>query len=201
MSDLTSAYSERLPLLQEAASRLKAHLVEHFEDQPRIDQLSFRAKAIDSFVRKASAECREHPYEVPLAEIEDQIAGRILVHFLEDVKSAVSHLSELFTPVEQEHRRPTRYNEFDYESVHGIYVLPPQYQPTGWDQIEDMPRTFEMQIRTLMQHAYAEPQHDLGYRPDEPIGDPAKRELAWIAGSCWGGDQAFERVRAQLRDG
>lgn len=200
MSDLSDAYAERLSLLDEAAGRLENDLIEHFRGQARIDRVGFRAKDLESFLEKAEAPRREHPYEVPLAEIEDQIAGRILVHFTEDVVSAVAHLDKLFTPVEQEHRRPTRYNEFDYESFHGIYALAPQYLPSGWGEIEDMPRTFEMQVRTLLQHAYAEPQHDLGYKPETNLDDAVRRELAWIAAGCWGADQAFERVRAKLRE-
>jgi putative GTP pyrophosphokinase len=200
VAELSELYAERLPLLEEVARRLEDDLIEHFTGQPRIDRLGFRAKGVDSFVEKAEAPRREHPYGAPLAEIEDQIAGRILVHFTDDVVSAVDHLGRLFTPVEQEHRRPTRYNEFDYESFHGIYILAPQYLPSGWGELEDMPRTFEMQVRTLLQHAYAEPQHDLGYKPETSLDDAVRRELAWIAAGCWGADQAFERVRSKLRE-
>ncbi len=144
--------------------------------------------------------CRDikPPYEHPLEEIEDQIAGRILVLFIDDLETTVGHVNELVIPVEQHHKRPTRYNEFDYESLHGVYALPPQYLPDGWDQEEDMPQTFEIQVRTLFQHAYAEPQHDLGYKPGAPLSDEVRRELAWIAASSWGADHALDRVRKTL---
>ena len=107
----------------------------------------------------------------------------------------------LLNQVEQDHKRPTQYNEFDYESVHGVYVLPPQYLPAGWEAQEDMPETFELQVRTLFQHAYAEPQHDLGYKPGgADLTEETRRELAWIAASSWGADHALDRVRAQLLD-
>lgn len=100
--------------------------------------------------------------------------------------------------MEAVHRRPDRYNEFDYESFHAVYGIPPQAKPDGWDEREDLPRTFELQIRTLLQHAYAEPQHDLAYKPDTPPTDEIRRELAWVAASTWGADQALERVRDKL---
>jgi putative GTP pyrophosphokinase len=196
MSDLRDAYECRRPLLEKVADKLEAEMHEHFDGKPHIDRISFRVKDIDSFVEKATLRKVKPPYEFPLAEIEDQIAGRVLVLFTSDLANTVSHINELLTPVEYDHKRPTRYNEFDYESVHGVYTLPPPYLPSGWNDQEDMPRTFEMQVRTLFQHAYAEPQHELGYKPDAPINDEIKRELAWIAAGCWGGDQALERVRS-----
>lgn len=153
---------------------------------------------MESFVEKATVRKIDPPYVSPLAEIEDQVAGRILVFFTSDIQPTLAHLSTLLNPVEQDHKRPTRYNEFDYESMHAVYSLPPQYLPPDWVEHEDMPRTFEMQVRTLFQHAYAEPQHDLGYKPDAPLSDDVRRELAWIAANSWGADNTLERVRKAL---
>lgn len=195
MPDLQEAYELRRPVLRQVAGRLEAELLEHFDGCPRIDRISFRVKGVNSFVEKSKRDIKP-PYDYPLAEIEDQIAGRILVLFTGDVANTVKHMNKLLTPVEYEHKRPTRYNEFDYESVHGVYTFPPPYLPPGWGEHEDMPQTFEMQVRTLFQHAYAESQHDLGYKPTAPVEDDIRRELAWIAAGCWGGDQALERVRS-----
>lgn len=194
MADLRESYESRLPVLDQLAGRLEVELCDHFKGRPHIDRISFRVKEAKSFLAKSQRDIQP-PYEHPLIEIEDQIAGRILVLFPADVPLVVEHLNRLLSPVEYEHKRPTRYNEFDYESVHGVYTLPPPYLPPRWQEHNDMPQTFEMQIRTLFQHAYAEPQHDLGYKPDGPIDDDIRRELAWIAAGCWGGDQALERVR------
>jgi ppGpp synthetase/RelA/SpoT-type nucleotidyltranferase len=198
--DLRSAYVARLDLLGQAAQRLEDDLLEHFRGRGHIDRISVRVKGVDSFVEKATVRKVDPPYESPLAEIEDQIAGRILILFVGDLEDTLGHVNTLLNSVEQDHKRPTRYNEFDYESVHGVYALPPQYQPDGWDEQEDMPQTFEMQVRTLFQHAYAEPQHDLGYKPGSPLTDEVRRELAWIAASSWGADHALDRVRRSLAD-
>jgi ppGpp synthetase/RelA/SpoT-type nucleotidyltranferase len=200
VSQITDAYAARIDLLEHVADRLQQDLIEHFRGRPHIDRISVRVKTLDSFVEKATIREMPVPYEVPLAEIEDQVAGRVLVHFLNDLKGTVDHVAKLLNPVEQDHKRPTRYNEFDYESLHGVYALPPQYLPSGWDEQEDMPETFELQVRTLFQHAYAEPQHNLGYKPGAPLTDEVRRELAWIAASSWGADHALERARGQLLD-
>ena len=198
MPDLAEAYVARVGLLRHVAGQLEADLLEHFREVAHIDRISVRVKGVHSFVEKATIRKIDPPYSNPLAEIEDQVAGRVLVLFTSDLEPTIKRVAELVNPVEEDHKRPTRYNEFDYESVHGIYAIPPQYLPANWDEQEDMPKTLELQVRTLFQHAYAEPQHDLGYKADVPLGDEERRELAWIAASAWGADQALDRVRKKL---
>lgn len=41
-----------------------------------------------------------------------------------------------------------------------------------------MPVTFELQVRTHFMHAWAEPQHDLGYTPDGVVERDHRRQLA-----------------------
>lgn len=198
--ELRQRYRERLPLLEELAANLEGELRRHFEGMLHVDRVSFRAKGVDSFLGKVLERRVEPGYDEPLIEVEDQVAGRILVFFVSDVEPARAHTERLVTPVEAVQRRPARYNEFDYESFHAIYGIPPQMKPTDWDERDDLPRTFELQIRTLFQHAYAEPQHDLAYKPDTPPSDEIRRELAWVAASSWGADQAIERVRVQVTE-
>lgn len=196
--ELARRYGERLPLLEALAATLERELCRHFDGLPHVDRISFRAKSRDSFADKVIERRVEPGYTEPLIEVEDQVAGRVLVFFVSDVEPAREHAERLFTPVEAEERRPARYNEFDYESFHAVYGIPVQFKPTGWDDRDDLPRTFELQIRTLFQHAYAEPQHDLAYKPETPPSDEIRRELAWVAASSWGADQAIERVRLKL---
>ena len=196
--ELQTKYQERAPLLVALAANLERDVCRHFDGFPPIDRIGFRAKGAASFLDKVIERRVDPPYEEPLIEVEDQVGGRILAFFVSDVDLARHHVERLFTPVEAVLRRPARYNEFDYESFHAIYAIPPQMKPTGWDEREDLPRTFELQIRTLFQHAYAEPQHDLAYKPETPPSDEIRRELAWVAASSWGADQALERVRVRL---
>lgn len=198
--ELRQRYEERLPLLQELASNLERELRRQFDGVPHIDRIGFRAKGTTGFLHKVLERRIEPAYEVPLIEVEDQVAGRILVFFLTDVEPARAQAEGLFAPVEAVQRRPATYNVFDYESFHAIYGIPPQVKPAGWDERDDVPRTFELQIRTLFQHAYAEPQHDLAYKPERSPSDEIRRELAWVAASSWGADQALERVRVKLAE-
>jgi putative GTP pyrophosphokinase len=191
--DLIRGYREREPLLKSTADMLELELLEIFKTTKHIDRISCRAKGLKSFIVKATDEANQPGYEDPLREIEDQIAGRVIVFFLSDIPIICEKLRKNFTPVEHRKRRPAKDEEFGYESEHLICVMPPHMQTDEWVARGDMPSTFELQIRTIFMHAYAEPQHDLAYKAVSELPSEIRRELAWIAASAWGADQAYER--------
>jgi putative GTP pyrophosphokinase len=193
--DLRSRYADRLGILEQLRSNLEQETKEALAALPHIDRVTFRVKGVDSFVAKAKDLKNDPPYQDPLAEIEDQVAGRVIVFFLSDLLIVHEHLAGTYSTIERSHRRPERDAEFGYESDHVICVIPPHLKPNGWNMRYDMPSTFELQMRTLLMHAYAEPQHDIGYKAARDLPREIRRELAWIASSAWGADQAYERVR------
>lgn len=192
---LAEQYAARLPLLESLRANLESETRDALSDLSHIDRVTFRVKGVESFVTKAMDAQNNPPYRDPLVEIEDQIAGRVIVFFLSDMVPVRDRLSDTYTMVERRERRPERDAEFGYESDHLICVLPPQVKPAGWHGRVDMPTTFELQVRTIFMHAYAEPQHDIGYKTSSDLPRDIRRELAWIAASAWGADRAHERVR------
>ena len=181
--DLQRIYREREPLLKATSLVIEQEFREILEHTPHIDRVSCRAKSLKSFIVKATDPANEPGYQYPLLEIEDQVAARVIVFFLSDIAVVRERLLRNLTPVEYRKRRPAKDEEFGYESEHVVCILPR----------DDMPTTFELQIRTLFMHAYAEPQHDMGYKAAGELPSDIRRELAWIAASSWGADQAYER--------
>lgn len=56
---------------------------------------------------------------------------------------------------------------------------------------------FELQIKTLFQHAWSESEHDLGYKPTTTLSSDQKRRLAFTAAQAWGADQIFDELFKQ----
>ena len=192
---ITSLYEARQPLLEQVKHALEIETREALSGVDHIDRVSFRVKSARSFAAKACDPRNRTVYADPFVEIEDQVAGRVLVFFWSDIESVLSRLKETFNEVERTYTRPERDAEFGYESFHLICTIPPQSRPDAWNKREDLPATFELQVRTIFMHAYAEPQHDIGYKGAAELPRDVRRELAWIAASAWGADQAYERVR------
>lgn len=203
---LSQAFSRRVPLLKTLALELEdlAKTGLSVYEHEHIDRVYFRAKSVGSFVgkvRKREADVAAGvmkdgvlvtPYENPLTQIEDQVGGRVLVFFVHDIAPVVRILSEAFVRVEMQDRAPQKDAEFGYESTHLVCAIPDDLQPPGWLDEQWMPQTFELQVRTLFSHAWAEPQHNLGYKAPGDLSREQRRHLAWIAASAWGADRGME---------
>jgi len=193
-------YESRFPLLKELAERLEQETRIALSDIPRIDRISFRAKAPESFTKKSLSAGADgnKKYMFPLADIEDQVGGRVLVFFRRDIDIVVKQLITTFSRVEQTRKAPASDIAFAYESDHLVFVIPPQVIPPGWDELGFRPTTFEMQVRTLFMHAWAEPEHDIAYKAQVSLTSEERRKIAWAASNAWGGDAIFEQVLDSL---
>jgi len=190
--ELADEYEARLPLLNALRDAVDAKAREALADLAHIDRISFRVKDSYSFARKCRPVDKPAPYANPAEEVEDQVAGRVLVFFSHDLLVVEERLADWFTGmVEATKRRPQRATEFGYESDHYILVIDEHLKPEGWYDAGRMPTTFELQIRTLFMHAWAEPQHDLGYK-GSGVTEGHERMLAWVASSAWGADRMFQ---------
>jgi len=199
--DFAAAYGQRQPLLIELAATLQAKAVSALEGIKHIDRVVFRAKDLDSFLEKAGRTEDDAPkYAHPLVELEDQVAGRVVTFFRDDIPIVRKRLEQWFGAVEHVVKEPAGPKEFDYESDHYVFVISEHDKPAGWSDLEDMPTTFEFQVRTLFMHAWAEPQHDLGYKTPQglELDRETKRELAWVAASAWGADRTLNQVAVNL---
>jgi ppGpp synthetase/RelA/SpoT-type nucleotidyltranferase len=58
-----------------------------------------------------------------------------------------------------------------------------------------LPQFFELQVKTLFQHAWSEANHDLGYKPGAtPLSSSEKRQLAFTSAQAWGADHIFDEL-------
>jgi putative GTP pyrophosphokinase len=194
-----AAYVKRVALLQIVARNLESELTGILSHLPHIDRVYFRTKSVASFLEKArdTLEDGRPKYAHPLEEIEDQIAGRVLVFYRPDIAAALDALDGKWRKAEQEHRRPANTSQFDYETTHRICVITPDMCPPEWAELEDGPSTFELQIRTLAQHAWSEPQHAF-YKNRGGLNESSERKLYWAAASAWGMDSIWEDLQQEI---
>ena len=95
---------------------------------------------------------------------------------------------------ESSFRRPDRDEEFGYESLHILCGIPALQMPEAWEEREDMPEVFEVQLRTLFMHAWAEQQHRLVYKREGDLPHEARKVIAWTAASAWAADRAIASI-------
>ena len=191
---IESTYRERhekalLPL----AKLLQTDLEEWLADEVRIDRISTRAKSVDRFLAKASKEEHGRPkYAEPLHEIQDQIGARVIVFYQDDVDRIEARLRQFLKPIEFKMMSPESEWTFGYFGRHFVFLLPNHLSKHPDLGEATAPHFFELQIKTLFQHAWSEANHDLGYKPgEEPLDPEDERALAYASAQAWGADKLF----------
>jgi ppGpp synthetase/RelA/SpoT-type nucleotidyltranferase len=199
MTDLEATFAERRgQFLEPVARRLEDHLHNCLKSSARVDRIVARAKRVDRFLAKATKvrEDGSPKYQLPLAEIQDQIAARIVTFYLSDVSRISTEINRFFRPIERKLIVPDSENEFGYFGQHFILLIPTDV--TAGLEYPDAPEFFELQIKTLFQHAWAEAEHDVGYKPFTKLTSVHKRKIAFTAAQAWGADLIFDELFSEL---
>jgi putative GTP pyrophosphokinase len=195
MASLESEYLKRYDaVLLPCAAALEGLLRDQLSGVVRLDRISCRAKSPERFLAKSKKKDeRGVKYDDPLLQIQDQIGARIIVFYLSDVLTARTEVERYHRHIERKFLEPESENAFGYVGFHYIAALPTDAIPKGVDR-DLVPEFFELQVKTLWQHAWAEANHDLGYKPEAPLTAEQKRKLAFTAAQGWGADRIFEEL-------
>ncbi|MCX6402254.1 MAG: DUF429 domain-containing protein [Propionibacteriales bacterium] len=208
-SDAGSAvreYAEVQPELRQAADQF-VQLVTAILDEAGINYLTVtgRAKSVSSFAAKAARTLDGRPvFADPLREITDQIGVRVITYVHSDVQ-AVADLMEDQVVVHDDRdmgRETASEGRWGYASRHLLVGLDPARE--GHDEFEVLRgRQAQIQIRTVLQHAWAEFEHDIRYKvtiPDEYVPD-LDRRFTLAAGLLELADREFSTIRDRLQSG
>lgn len=126
---------------------------------------SYRLKEDKSFISKALY--RGKKYTEPLKEIEDKIGTRLVLLTTDDVDA----VSKVLLNSDKWHSKVTKDidtlideepEKFSYQSIH--VVVWPLENDKNYENVAHELLTCEIQIRTLLQHAYSEVSHDSTYK-------------------------------------
>ena len=133
-----------------------------------------------------------------LDDLTDLLGARVILYFSDDV-DRVGKLVEQAFDIDWENSSDKRTmldaSTFGYLSLHYICTLPKdQGYPEKLTHIR-----FELQIRTILQHAWAQINHDLGYKSLFGVPRTITRQFARLSGLFEMADEEFIRIRDHLR--
>ncbi len=183
-------YKSSKPALENNLQEVYLSLRSHLEDQGITPTIKYRIKGFDSYFNKISSFFRGNTDNSPL--ITDLLGVRVICPFLEDLALIEQLILKHFDVIEHEHKGETlSFREFGYDSVHLLIRLE--------DDIGDLPYTApfcEIQLRTILQDAWAEVEHELVYKSELGFpSDSIKRKLASLNASLALSDLIFQEIR------
>jgi putative GTP pyrophosphokinase len=126
--------------------------------------------------------------------ITDLIGLRIVCPFMEDTSDVVNMIKKNFEVIEDE-RKGAQYSfkEFGYESIHLLIKIPEKIKKERGNCGCELA---EIQIRTILQDAWAEVEHELVYKAEfTPFDARIKRKLAALNASLSLADLTFQEIR------
>lgn len=199
-------YAQLQPELQLAADQFVA-LVTSILDDAGINYLSVtgRAKSVASFAAKAARAVEGQPvFSDPLREITDQIGVRVITYVHSDVQAVADLLHDQVVVHDDRDmgRETASEGRFGYASRHlHVSLDAARANQPAYEQLRG--RLVQVQIRTVLQHAWAEFEHDIRYKgtiPDEHVPD-FDRRFTLAAGLLELADREFSTIRERLRTG
>jgi ppGpp synthetase/RelA/SpoT-type nucleotidyltranferase len=173
--------------------------------------LQTRPKAIPSFAEKAIRKKKAGRYSDPLVRMTDLCGGRVITQTLAEVQAVCEFIENHFVVDSQNSldvSQRLKPSEFGYRSVHYIVQFKHGIFPTRRVPVEiphdlypdeSTPMKAEIQVRTVLEHAWAGFVHDRVYKSAFTIPPKWERELAVLAGILEQTDQSFSRIQSGLR--
>lgn len=191
---MVSEFMRHLPALQQVAQAVAAELTEALAHRGVVVHLvASRIKDPVSLRRKLARP--EKTYQ-QLWDVTDLVGLRITTYF-EDTVEDIARLIEQTYPVDFRHStdklRFADATTFGYRSLHYVCATPARTASAPHPAFR-----FEIQVRTALQHAWAEVEHDLGYKADA-VPAQIRRRFSRIASLLEIADQEFVAIRSELK--
>lgn len=160
-----------------------------------IHQIESRTKSFDSLSKKVQ---KKDKYE-NLSEITDIVGIRIITYLESEVDSIDKLIRKEFEIDSKNSidKRILQTNEFGYRSLHIVATIEKnRLKLTEYRRYKGL--KFEIQIRSILQHAWAEIEHDLGYKGKTAIPKSSIRTFNRMAALLESADIEFDRLKKEL---
>ena len=193
-------YQELLPALARIEQVVPEQIRRMFEETGMlVAALEHRIKTAGSLAGKLELKGAKY-HEI--YDITDLVGFRVIAFYIDDVDKVASMVERLFE-VDWENsvdkRKLHQIDSFGYLSLHYICRLPAtSYSDPALPELNRI--RFEIQMRTVLQHAWANMNHDTGYKSGVEVPREYLRNLNRLAGMLELADEQFSRIRTEIND-
>ncbi|RPI77469.1 MAG: hypothetical protein EHM45_08940 [Desulfobacteraceae bacterium] len=195
--DLQKIYQNNFPSWEELLNGISSSISNKLRAEELKFTLRIRIKSLESLYAK-----KQRPVHAGVNQnlkIKDLFGLRFIVPFLEDVERVVEIIKESFDVVDIERKSEAlSYREFAYDSVHVEISL----EKLSIELPDFCCPLCEIQIRTLLQDAWAEIEHDLVYKSDiEFTGNKViRKKIAALNANLVLSDMIFQEIRDKQKE-
>lgn len=197
MNDITRKFKEEFAKYEDFKEKLEVLIKELLiQNEINFHKLEARVKTPSKLEEKI---IRKNDKYNSIDDITDLIGIRIITYFENEVDK-VSQI--ILTEFEQDKensidKRQLENDKFGYKSLHNVVSLKKERKAlTEYKRFKNI--KFEVQIRSILQHAWAEIEHDIGYKGERAIPDIVKRNFYRVAALLETADIEFVNITNSL---
>jgi putative GTP pyrophosphokinase len=195
---LLAQYDDQINLYHNFCDRIKT-LLEHILDESAIKVHSITCRVKDRLNYQRKINQKDTHYET-LNDVTD-IAGLRVITYFSDQVDKVAEIVQREFEIDQQNSIDKRLildpDRFGYLSLHYVVKLSaPRRQFPEYRSFEHCKA--EIQIRSILQHAWAEIEHDLGYKTASTVPRTIRRNFSRLAGLLEVADDEFINIRQSL---
>lgn len=194
-NQLLKQFHKKQTLFSDFTQKLDRLLVDLLKNSNiTFESIQSRPKAEDKFLAKARRPNKN--YSDPIKQITDLTALRIIVPHLEDIK-VISELIRKEFIIDRKNSinkgKLLNPNEFGYITLTYIISLrKSRTRHTEWKPFDGLKA--EIQIRTILEHAWASISRELDYQHEDEIPRELRRELFRLSAILELSDIEFQRI-------
>ncbi|MCR9385011.1 GTP pyrophosphokinase [Vibrio alginolyticus] len=155
-----------------------------------VASISSRSKSLDSFCEKIHRKNYKDPFE----SITDFAGVRVVFLYEKDRESIENLIENSFDIVEKVDKvQDSEVDRFGYGALHYIVKLKSSYVGERYNDIRD--HRCEIQVRTILQDAWALVAHHLSYKQESDVPKHLRRKLNALSGLFETADDQFQHIR------
>ena len=195
--DILDWYIKNRPIYKRLTLKVESLLSEVFEMQNiSYHIISSRTKDIDSVNGKIS----KGKYDKPHEQIQDFSGIRIITYVEDEIEQICKIIEKIFNIDEDNSSNKSDdlgIDKVGYKSVHYIaYLDDSRLKLPEYEQYKG--KCFEIQVRTILQHAWAEIEHDRNYKYTGKLPSDIGRRFKILAGVLEMADREFNNISNEI---
>lgn len=196
--EIVEKYRENIELYEDLAHTME-NLIRRLLKREGLQYHSIesRAKTVDSLSKKVEIKDKYDELE----DITDLSGVRIITYYSDDVDRIAKLIEREFIVDEDnsiDKRKSKEPDRFGYMSLHYVVSLNnKRVRLEEYDIYKNI--KFEIQIRSILQHTWAEIEHDLGYKSEQEVPYDIRRSFSRLAGLLEIADNEFLRIREDIK--
>jgi len=189
--EIIQIYFSRYPRYLRLGENIKEAL-EIFFSEKKIEtvSVSYRVKKLEQIFQKIDRK----KYTKPFEQMMDICGVRVVCYFQKDIKRIEEIIKKEFEIIETKNKSDEASpHKFGYRSNHFVLKIKPDWEKTP-NYLDLGKLKFELQIRTILMHAWAEIEHKLAYKRTEQIPKELRRKFFRISALLEEADEQFQEI-------